>query len=99
MRVGGPARFFVRAEAEHDVCQAARWANQYGVMLSILGGGSNLVISDAGVDGLVLAVGLRGRRAEPTPDGVALCVAAGEPWDELVRWCVEKGWAGFECLS
>ena len=97
--VGGPARFFVRGETEQEVCEAVCWADQHGVALSILGGGSNVVISDAGVDGLVLAIALRGRRVESTADGVELSVAAGEPWDELVRSCVENGWAGFECLS
>jgi UDP-N-acetylmuramate dehydrogenase len=99
MRIGGAARFFVLGETERQVCEAVRWADRHGVLLSILGGGSNVVISDAGVDGLVLAIGLLGRRVQAIPDGIELRVAAGEPWDELVRWSVENGWAGFECLS
>src|ERR1035438_7905775 len=58
--IGGPARWFVEATSEEDVAEAAAWAGEKGVALFVLGGGSNLLVSDAGFDGLVLRVGLRG---------------------------------------
>ena len=58
--VGGSARYFVEARAEDDLKQALAWAKTRGAAVRILGGGSNLVVADAGFDGLVLAVGLRG---------------------------------------
>jgi len=71
----------------------------------VLGGGSNLVVSDDGFDGLVVAIRTRG--IELSTDGVpgssslsaAVEVAAGEPWDVLVERAVAEGWSGVECLS
>ncbi len=67
--------------------------------MRVLGGGSNVVIADEGVDGLVLKIALRGVTAREVPGAVEVTAAAGEPWDDLVRHTVERGWAGLECLS
>ena len=99
MGVGGPARFFVEAADEAAVLAALRWAEERGVDLHVLGGGSNLVVADAGVDGLVVKVALRGVSAREAGDGVDVTAAAGEAWDALVAHAVERGWAGLECLS
>ncbi len=58
--IGGPARWFVEATSEEEIAEAAAWATERGVAMFVLGGGSNLLVSDAGFDGLVLRVGLRG---------------------------------------
>jgi len=97
--VGGSARFFVDAEDEATVTDAWTWARSRGVALSVLGGGSNLVVGDAGVDGLVVRVGVRGIETVDTGHEVVVSVGAGEPWDPLVAVTVECGWAGLECLS
>jgi UDP-N-acetylmuramate dehydrogenase len=97
--VGGPARFFLRADDEATVLEALDWARRRGLPFRVLGGGSNLVVADDGVDGLVVKVGLRGVEARPAQRAVELTAAAGEPWDGLVRLAVERGWAGIECLS
>jgi len=99
LRLGGAARFFVEAQDEARALEAAAWAAGRGVPVRVLGGGSNLVIADEGVDGLVLKIGLRGVTAREVPGAVEVTVAAGEPWDDLVRHTVERGWAGLECLS
>jgi UDP-N-acetylmuramate dehydrogenase len=69
----------------------------------VLGGGSNVVIADAGFPGLVVRVATRGVTAGPDPDGpdgaVRLTVAAGESWDDVVAYCVAENLAGLECLS
>src|SRR5438094_2178850 len=97
--VGGPARFFVEACSEAAVLQALDWARGRGLRLRVLGGGSNLVVADEGIDGLVVKIALRGVHTREAHGGVELIAAAGEPWDDLVRSSVERGWAGFECLS
>src|SRR5438132_1207695 len=97
--VGGPARFFVEACSEAAVLQALDWARGRGLRLRVLGGGSNLVVADEGIDGLVVEIALRGVHTREAHGGVELIAAAGEPWDDLVRSSVERGWAGFECLS
>ena len=97
--VGGPARFFVEALDEATVVDALDWATRGGLPFRVLGGGSNLVVADEGVDGLVVKIGLRGVTAREVAGAVEVTAAAGEPWDDLVRMTVERGWAGLECLS
>jgi UDP-N-acetylmuramate dehydrogenase len=99
MGVGGSARLFVDAYDEATVLAADAWARERRLALRVLGGGSNLVVGDAGVDGLVLHVGLHGVQSEEIGNAVELTAAAGEPWDALVERAVEAGWAGLECLS
>ncbi len=96
LNIGGPARFFMEAGTEDQVGEAFEFAEVRHLPVFILGGGSNLLVSDAGFDGLVLRIALRGvhRRA-----GDAVEAAAGEDWDTFVRWCVEHDLAGIECLS
>jgi UDP-N-acetylmuramate dehydrogenase len=97
--VGGPARWYLEALDEADVRTGLAWADRRGVAVRILGGGSNLVVADAGVDALVVRVALRGVTARDADGAVEVTAAAGEPWDDLVRLAVERGWAGLECLS
>jgi UDP-N-acetylmuramate dehydrogenase len=98
--VGGSARFFVRAQEERTLVQALEWADQGGVSVRVLGGGSNVVIADEGLDALVIRIGLRGRKVrDEGEDDIELTAAAGEPWDDVVAYSVGRGWAGLECLS
>ncbi|MGK4001398.1 UDP-N-acetylmuramate dehydrogenase [Sorangium sp. So ce1036] len=108
--VGGPARFFAEADGEAAVAEAFRLAEARGVPLFVLGGGSNLLVADRGVDALVLRVRTRGievERAGPAragahggaADRALVHVGAGERWDDLAARAVEEGWAGVECLS
>ena len=100
LEVGGPARHFVEADDDAAVVEALRWAAARNLPVAILGGGSNVVVPEAGFDGLVVRVAPRGRRFQPLPDGtVAVTAAAGEPWDDLVAETVGRGLAGLECLS
>jgi UDP-N-acetylmuramate dehydrogenase len=99
LAVGGPARAFVQARDEYTVLDALDWAKARGLPLFVMGGGSNLVVADEGVDGLVVQIDLRGIYTREVEGLVALTAAAGEPWDDLVHRAVEHGWAGLECLS
>ena len=66
----------------------------------MLGGGSNLLVGDAGFDGTVVKIATRGI-AEDTAacSGAVITVAAGEPWDPLVSHAIERGWSGIEAMS
>jgi UDP-N-acetylmuramate dehydrogenase len=97
--IGGPARFFLRADAVDQIRTALESARHEDLSLFILGGGSNLLISDRGFDGLVIQVDLRGVNVESLDEYVMVNVGAGEPWDPFVALAVKKGWAGVECLS
>jgi UDP-N-acetylmuramate dehydrogenase len=105
LEIGGPARWFAEATSEEDVAEAAAWAQERGVELFVLGGGSNLLIADAGFDGLVLRMGLCGNavtEAAGEADGkgeLIYAAAAGEDWDGFVERTVEDNCAGIECLA
>lgn len=97
--IGGPAHFFAAATSVDEVREGVEWASRHHQQLFILGGGSNLLISDRGFDGLVLRIDLRGTVVESEDEYATVKVAAGEPWDSFVAMAVERGWAGIECLS
>lgn len=99
LKLGGLARHFVLAKSEDDLAEALIWAAREGLRALLLGGGSNVVVPDAGIDGLVIALGMMGRRCEQTPEHCLVSAAAGESWDALVDWSVSEGLAGLECLS
>ncbi len=99
LQVGGPARFFVEAKTEEDVCSALDFARLRKLPLFILGGGSNLLVSDAGWPGLVLKVGIGGVRQSAREGRALFEVGAGEEWDKFVELSVSRGCSGIECLS
>ena len=97
--VGGSARWFVRATTVEEVAAAHKWCGDAGLPLYVLGGGSNVVVADRGVDGLVLQMAIRGVDVYPSEGMTALRIGAGEPWDDVVATVVSRGLAGLECLS
>ena len=97
--VGGPARYFIRADSENTVLEASGFANDKGLPLLVLGGGSNLLISDEGFPGVVMRIEIRGLEWRDDGQRVRLISGAGEDWDEVVAQCVGRGLYGVECLS
>jgi UDP-N-acetylmuramate dehydrogenase len=95
LKIGGPARYYVRAGSEEEVISAVRLATAESLPLFVLGGGSNILVSDNGFDGLVLHITLAGISRKSG----ALVAAAGEDWDAFVAYCVKNDLAGVECLS
>lgn len=96
LQVGGPARYFGEARDERDVQDGVAYAAEHRLPLFVLGGGSNLVVADAGFPGLVLKIGLSGIKMESE---AVFRVAAGENWDPFVAGTVSQSFAGLECLS
>jgi UDP-N-acetylmuramate dehydrogenase len=98
--LGGPARDFVSADSEAGLIGAVRSADKAGDRVLLIGGGSNLVISDTGFPGMVIHVNTRGLTYVDAGDGaVSATVAAGEDWDDVVAATVAEGLAGLEPLS
>jgi len=98
--VGGPARFFVEAFSEEDIVEALSWAKQQTLPVFLLGGGSNIVVSDKGFPGLVLRIALRGIEFRDESESRRIYrVAAGEPWDGFVQRAISDDCAGIECLA
>ena len=99
LRVGGSARFFVRAGSVEDVEAGVAFAQKRNLPLFILGGGSNVLVSDNGWPGLVLQIGVLGIDHTHERERIRLIVGAGEDWDSFVAFCVTRNLAGVECLS
>jgi UDP-N-acetylmuramate dehydrogenase len=100
LRVGGPVADFVVATTESELIEAVRDADAAGKPVLVLGGGSNVLVSDSGFDGRVVAVRTAGVHSDADACGGAVVrVAAGEPWDDLVARAVGEGWVGVEALS
>jgi len=98
--VGGPARYFAEASTEAEVIEAVQFARARQLPLFVLGGGSNLVVADAGFAGLVLKIGISGiSRFTPPSGGTIFIAGAGCDWDAFVAQTVADGCAGLECLS
>jgi len=100
LKIGGPARYFVRATDEQDLWDAVHFARDNGLAIFTLGGGSNLVVSDTGFPGLVIHTALEpsiGRRE--CADEIVFDVSAGTDWDEFVLFACQEGICGVECLA
>jgi UDP-N-acetylmuramate dehydrogenase len=97
--VGGCAEYYLLAESVDDVIKACKWADERRLSIRVLSGGSNLVVADAGVGGLVLDIRLKGVNYQSQDGRILVTAAAGENWDELVTTLVERGLWGIECLS
>jgi UDP-N-acetylmuramate dehydrogenase len=97
--IGGPARWFVEATREDDIIGAVAWAHARHLPVFVLGGGSNLLVSDSGYNGLVVHVALQGVDRQDQDGRVRYRVSAGENWDSFVRRTIEDDCEGLECLT
>lgn len=98
-RIGGTSRYFCEPVTDAEVREALSFATGKGIPFLVLGGGSNMLVGDGEFPGLVIKMNLRGIRESVSGDTVELEVGAGESWDELVEFCVAKGYWGMENLS
>jgi UDP-N-acetylmuramate dehydrogenase len=100
IRLGGPARAVIDATTEDHLVEAVRIADEGGDAVLVVGGGSNLVVADEGIDSTVVRVLTRGITVDADAcSGAMVTVAAGEPWDDVVARAVAEGWLGVEALS
>ena len=100
LRVGGPARKIIHAHSEAELIEFVKAADSAKEPILILGGGSNLLISDAGFAGTVIRVESKGNALDyDACSGGMIEVSAGEDWDKFVKISIEKGFADLESLS
>ncbi len=99
-KIGGPARFFCVVMSGPGLIEAVALAQKEKKRILVLGGGSNILISDAGFPGVVIKNEIMGKGIVPLGDGkFKLSVGAGEMWDEVVQTAVDNGLYGIENLS
>lgn len=96
LRLGGPARRVVEARTTEELVELVRDAREPAL---VVGGGSNLVVGDAGWDGVAVLVRTSGTDVHADPDSIRLTAAAGVPWDDLVARTVAEGWSGLAAMS
>jgi UDP-N-acetylmuramate dehydrogenase len=95
-RVGGPAEWLVEPRTSEELLAALRIAHAAGVPVTLLGGGSNVLVADAGVRGLVI----RPRGGEIVAIGASIVRAdAAVTINGLVRWTINHGRAGLEAWA
>jgi UDP-N-acetylmuramate dehydrogenase len=102
IRIGGAAKYFVDAHSIEEVQQAVASSRSRELPLFVLGGGSNLLVSDRGWPGLVLRIAIPGIEQSSRHDEhgrIIFDVGAGESWDRFVSRAVMAHCAGVECLS
>lgn len=95
LRTGGPADLLVECDSTDVLVEVLRELDAAGTPVLLLGGGSNVVVSDAGFRGAVVRIVSSGLRI----DGDTVVADAGVVWDDAVRRAVEAGVGGLECLS
>lgn len=99
-KIGGPARFFCEVSSESELLEAVAVAKKQKLRIMILGGGSNILISDAGFPGMVVKCEIMGQSViSMGGNAYKLSVGAGEQWDDVVEHAVSHGLYGIETLS
>ena len=99
LRVGGYAQYFAKPTDIPSLCDCIAWAKTHNLPLWFLGGGSNLLIAEEGLAGLVIQPAMSSLRTQDEREDILVTADAGCSWDALVAWSVEQGLAGIECLS
>ncbi len=92
-KIGGPARFFVLAQKVEDVLKATEEARKQGIPVFILGGGTNLLISDTGFPGVVLKAGFSKIDFDKE---TLVTVGAGVSVKDLLQFCIDNDLSGLE---
>lgn len=100
LQVGGPAAHGAVVSTEKELDEVVGYAQAQGLPITVLGGGSNVLVSDAGVSGLVLLMRIADPVQQETQlDGQYVTAGAGMDFDALVSWSVSEGLWGLENLS
>ena len=99
LHVGGVAEYFTTVDSLDELMTAVQWAKEGNHSMTVLGGGSNVVVSDSGMSGLVIKNEIVGISHEESENHVLVTAGAGVVFDDLVHYTVEHGWWGLENLS
>lgn len=97
--IGGVSQFFVEAYTEKDIEAAVAYARAHHLSLFPLGNGSNVLVPDSGVAGLVVKMSLRDLAFQDGSDEALLVAGAGVAWDSVVDYAAERGFFGVENLA
>ena len=99
MRLGGTAAFVTDITSRIELQEALAWAEERGLPVMMIGGGSNIIWKDEGFAGLLLINKIMRYEEQADGEDFYLTVGAGEDWDSVVARTVDKNVSGLECLS
>jgi UDP-N-acetylmuramate dehydrogenase len=99
LHLGGSAKYFCSCNSIDELKEALQFAKLRNLRAHILGGGSNTVFSDDGFNGLIVKIDVKGISFIEDGNDILVTAKAGEDWEKFTAMCVEKGYAGVECLS
>ncbi|QQS38569.1 UDP-N-acetylmuramate dehydrogenase [Candidatus Woesebacteria bacterium] len=97
--IGGNAKYFAQATTKSELVEICKFAKENKLQVVALGGGSNVLINDDGIDGVVVSLTNKDVEIKLRKSSVLVTVGAGKNWEELVGEMVKKGYQGIECLS
>ncbi|HTY21110.1 MAG TPA: FAD-binding protein, partial [Geobacteraceae bacterium] len=97
--VGGPAHRFVEVSTQVEAGRALAFASEHQLPFFVIGGGSNVLVSDNGFPGLVILNRIKGLSVVRDGDSNLVTAGGGEDWQEFADSCVAEGWQGIECLA
>ena len=105
-KIGGPARYFCAVQNEDELVEAVKFAREKKLLIFTIGGGSNLLVPDEGINGMVIRMEIKGKKFTDgeggsigAGDSVTVTAGGGEDWESLVKETVERGLYGLEGLS
>jgi UDP-N-acetylmuramate dehydrogenase len=100
--LGGPARYLIECSSVSEIKDAISVSYEKSLKFYVLSGGSNVVFPDKGFDGVVLLLKNKSENfeiIEQDSDSITFKINAGENWDNFVKFAVDNGYSGIECLS
>jgi UDP-N-acetylmuramate dehydrogenase len=95
-RIGGPAEFLAVAETADQLAEMVRTAWRFGLKTFVMGSGSNILVSDSGIRGLVIVNRAQGIEFREAGDLLTVRAESGAFYGVLAHQCVQRGWAGLE---
>lgn len=98
-KTGGKADYYIKAENKEDISKIIKYTKQNRIPLHIIGNGSNILVSDEGIRGIVLKIDLQGIEIQEQDEGVIVTVSAGEKVMALAQKLLQNSLTGFEELS
>lgn len=96
LRIGGPADFFVRVDSQGELLQAMAWARKQHLDIFILGNGSNILVGDAGIRGLVIENHMDLEQEHVSGDILRITAESGGSLPGLANRMARRGWRGLE---
>lgn len=98
-KTGGPAECLIKIDKEESLKEILKFVNQNKIPVTIIGNGSNILVSDKGIKGIILKIQLEKLDIQEKNENIQIIVGAGEKIGKLAQVCLQKEITGFEELS